>query len=300
MGILNFNLANIHYEVYGTGPCVIAIHGFTGDATTWSSFVSSAKQCYTIVSVDLLGHGLSTSPNDPTRYAIDKLVEDLENLLNYLGHKRAHWMGYSFGGRVALYAATRIHHRFSSLILESASPGISDPHTRADRKANDEQLANFIQKHGITRFTEYWEALPIFSTHNNLPSLQKQSLHNQRLRNNPVGLVNSLRGSGTGVQPTVFSELQKIDLPVLCVVGAQDNKFLRIANIMNSRFKTSKVRAIPRSGHTPHLEQPTQFNETVLEFLDSLEDTNEVSMFTGPQTMSKLDFSLVNKGRNET
>ena len=299
MSILNFNLANIHYEVCGTGPCVIAIHGFTGDTTTWSSFVSSAKQRYTIVSVDLLGHGLSTSPNDPDRYTIDKLVADLENLLNYLGQKRAHWMGYSFGGRISLYAATRIQDRFLSLILESASPGISDPHTRANRKANDDKLANSIQKGSVEQFVDYWEGLPLFSTHNDLPLIQKQSLRNQRLRNNPVGLANSLRGSGTGVQPSVFGKLHNIDLPVLCIVGAKDNKFLRIANIMNSRFKTSRVHTIPSSGHTPHLEQPTQFNKTVLGFLDSLEDSKETNMLPGGQTLSKFNFSFGKKGDNE-
>ena len=211
MGFLNLGLANIHYEVNGTGPCIIAIHGFTGDLTTWASFVSSAKERYNILSVDLLGHGLSSSPNDSTRYETDKLVNDLENLLNYLGQSRAHWMGYSFGGRLALYAATKLHPRFSSLILESASPGISDPYARVARTIKDKELANFILTHGVPRFIDYWENLPLFYTHVDLPSDAKKVLHDQRLRNNPVGLAHSLKEAGTGVQPPVFDQLDKID-----------------------------------------------------------------------------------------
>ena len=53
---------NLNVEIYGNGPPLIALHGFTGNTTTWESFIEASKQEFKIIAIDFLGHGLSDSP----------------------------------------------------------------------------------------------------------------------------------------------------------------------------------------------------------------------------------------------
>jgi 2-succinyl-6-hydroxy-2,4-cyclohexadiene-1-carboxylate synthase len=89
----------------------------------------------------------------------------------------------------------------------------------------------------------------------------------QRLRNHPSGLANSLRGMGTGVQPSLWEDLNELNKPTLLIAGELDEKFVQIASQMHQTLPNSQLRLIPDAGHTTHLEQPDHFNRHVLGFL---------------------------------
>ncbi len=114
-------------------------------------------------------------------------------------------LGYSMGGRIALYTA--FSHFFRALILESASPGLADAAEREQRRRSDAALAESIERDGVAAFVEHWEQLPLFASQSNLALETRQSLHRQRLANRAHGLANSLRGVGTGEQPALHSPI---------------------------------------------------------------------------------------------
>lgn len=268
------NGTSFNVEATGNGPTIVALHGFTGSTKTWDNLVTFAKDRYTFVAIDMLGHGKSDSPSTPERYDIFNCIKDVEAILFQLQIERANWIGYSMGGRIALAIALALSEKTLSLTIESASPGLATQSERNTRITQDSELANWIVEVGLDEFVDYWENLPLFTSQKHLPDSQRKAQRKQRLTNNPVGLANSLKGIGTGIQTTVKNKLCKINFPTLLICGNLDIKFTQIAHEMHKIIPQSQVREINDAGHAPHFEKPSEFNQIVLEFLDSINGTN--------------------------
>jgi len=262
------NDVNLNVKTTGSGPPVVALHGFAGDMSTWSEFIPEAQRKYTIITIDTLGHGGSDAPDAPERYRMENTVNDIVAAIRKLGFSQAAWIGYSMGGRVALAAAALLPNACRTLVIEGGSPGLMSPSARAQRRKHDKALANFILKKGIEAFTDYWEQQPMFNTQKSLPSNIRDRIRNQRLKSNPIGLANTLRAAGTGAQPSFHEMLPSIKIPVLCIVGEYDRKFTTIARKMCSKLQNGRLTVIPGAGHAAHLEKPSDFNRAVLTFLD--------------------------------
>ncbi|MCL4869991.1 MAG: 2-succinyl-6-hydroxy-2,4-cyclohexadiene-1-carboxylate synthase [Anaerolineae bacterium] len=245
-----------HYQRHGTGETVLLLHGFTGRGRTWDKLLERISGPYQWLTVDLLGHGLTDSPLDPTRYEMRFAAADLAALILDLATPPIHLLGYSMGGRLALYLAIHYPHLFHSLTLESSSPGLATAEERQARQAADEQLAQKLEREGVDAFMRYWQQLPLFASQNQLPEPVRVQLTQQRRQNSAWGLANSLRGMGTGRQPSLWDQLPGLNLPVRLLAGALDHKFVIIARQMAARLPQAELIIVPQAGHTIHLEQP--------------------------------------------
>ena len=256
-------------------PPLVLLHGFTGSAMSWGKHLDTlAGNGFRVIALDMLGHGQSDAPTDSQRYSIEECETDILAVLNALGVQKgeATLLGYSMGGRIALYTA--LSNFFRALILESASPGLADPLERAQRKSSDEHLADRIERESIEAFVTYWEHLPLFASQQRLPYEQQQTLHEQRVQNRPLGLANSLRGVGTGVQPALQERLTTLTIPVLLLAGILDTKFCAIAQHMAQALPNVQIHIVPDAGHTIHLEQPELFDQIVIEFCKAISPTD--------------------------
>jgi 2-succinyl-6-hydroxy-2,4-cyclohexadiene-1-carboxylate synthase len=246
---------------------LVLLHGFTGSALGWGHIITDlAAQGLHIVALDMLGHGQSDAPAEVERYSMEHCQEDIVAALQTLGVERgeAILLGYSMGGRIALYCTFSGY--FRALILESASPGLATPAERQQRRASDEALAARIERAGLEAFVAYWEKIPLFASQQRLSAEQREELHAQRLNNRVLGLANSLRGVGTGAQPELYTRLSTLNLPVLLLAGELDSKFYTIARQMESQLPQARLQIIPEAGHAIHLEQPRVFVSEVSEF----------------------------------
>jgi 2-succinyl-6-hydroxy-2,4-cyclohexadiene-1-carboxylate synthase len=267
-GIFRFPLfGGVHYYAAsrGQGTPLVLLHGFTGSSRNWLPLTAAWEAHHKIITVDLLGHGWTISPDDPARYAIEQVAADLQTVIGSITPEPVHLLGYSMGGRLALYYA--LHYPVRSLILESASPGLATEEERRMRRESDEKLADEIEREGIAAFVERWEALPLFASQARLSDDVRAALRAQRLMNFPRGLANSLRGMGTGAQPPLWDSLPQVNVPTLLIAGAEDAKFVAIAQQMRDQIPNAQLAIIPDAGHTTHLEQPERFAETVQRFL---------------------------------
>jgi 2-succinyl-6-hydroxy-2,4-cyclohexadiene-1-carboxylate synthase len=254
-------------ETKNSNQTLVMLHGFTGSAAGWGHQMDIlANYGLRIIAIDLLGHGQSDAPDDAKSYSIEYCQKDILAALQALGvHKsQAIIFGYSMGGRIALYTA--FSGFFRALILESASPGLEDPAERERRRTSDEALAASIEREGVPAFIGRWENLPLFASQKTLPFECREALHRQRLQNNATGLAQSLRGVGTGVQPSLYARLPTLHIPVLLITGALDTKFTAIAKHMAQALPQSQLHIISDAGHTVHLEQPQLFTSLVGDF----------------------------------
>lgn len=265
MALITAGDARYHVELAGSGPSLLLLHGFTGSAATWQPFRAAFASMRTIAP-DWLGHGRSDSPRDPARYRMENAVEDVITILDTIGERRVNVLGYSMGGRVALALALAHPERVAALVLESASPGLASADERQARRAADEALADFIEQEGMEGFVNRWESQPLFASQRRLTDGVRRHLREQRLAASPDGLARSLRGLGTGVQPSLWEQLAALAPPTMLIYGELDEKFVAIGRAMAAAPRI-ELRIVPDAGHAVHLEQPAAFTRMVMEFI---------------------------------
>lgn len=256
-----------HIEESGEGPPLVLLHGFTGSCESWRRLVPRLNEQFQVICIDLPGHGRTPAPADPAQCALPVVANDIARILVEHGAAPAHLLGYSMGARLALGVALLHPGVVRSLILESGSPGLASEAERAGRRASDTALAERIERDGISVFVDEWERLPLWESQRRLPTNVRQWQRAQRLRNHPEGLAASLRGMGTGAQPSYWDDLLQLAVPALLITGALDQKFTAIAEEMRVRCPACTHVIIADAGHTPHLEQPEAFVAQVGDFL---------------------------------
>ena len=268
--VVRVNGANYFVSAAGEGEPLVLLHGFTGSSACWAAHTAVFAQNFRTITLDLLGHGRTDSPPDPNRYRMETAAADIIAILESQraagGGQKVHLLGYSMGGRLALYLAIHYPGWFRSLVLESASPGLDTAAARAERQKQDNALADWIEVHGIEAFIRRWEELPLWASQAQLPPEARGALRRQRLQNNPSGLAHSLRGMGTGAQPSLWPHLGRLAMPVLLLAGALDDKFVAINRRMQAQIPHNQLHAVPQAGHTIHWERPSLFNQLALQF----------------------------------
>lgn len=122
----------IHYIVEGKGEPVVLIHGFAADIQTnwgWPGVLKALAKDYQVIALDLRGHGRSGKPHEAKLYG-KNMAEDVVRLLDHLKIKRAHIVGYSMGGGIALELL--MHHPDRILTATIGGFGISTAQREKD------------------------------------------------------------------------------------------------------------------------------------------------------------------------
>ncbi len=183
---------------------IFFLHGFTGSSEDWSKVIPEIDNRFNKFTIDLLGHGKSDFPNDPSLYSWELQVEQLNKLITHFTEDKIILTGYSMGGRLALCYAFTYPERILGLILESASPGIKDKTQREKRIKEDDDLARYILSHPVEDFVELWMQKDIFGSLLRFSDGKRNEIKKSKAQNDPVGLSNSLSGFSTGRMPSVY------------------------------------------------------------------------------------------------
>ncbi len=258
-----------HFRLMGdkNSPTILLLHGFIGSSEDWKPEITEPllDSGYRVLAVDLPGHG-RTEAADDNDYDMAACAAGLVRLLDEIGPDRAHLLGYSMGGRLALFMAVNYPDRWPKVILESASPGLDSEEERQNRVRADAALARRIQMEPPAEFLADWYAQPLFASLSACPD-KLQQLIAERSGYSVDGLRLSLERMGTGVQPSLWDELERIKSPLLLIVGEKDSKFREIGSEIDRRCPDATLEVAADAGHNVHLEQPEQFVRAVVEFL---------------------------------
>ena len=174
-------------------------------------------------------------------------------------------VGYSMGGRLALRAVLREPRVYRALVLVGATPGIEDEQRRRSRRAADDELADWMECASIHAIVDHWENQPVFATQS-LDVVERQ--RRGRLSHQPARLAAMLRATGQGALPPVWNQLGRLVLPLLAVAGERDDRYAQIAQRMAREVPIGQAALVPGAGHAAHLEQPDEFSDLLLDFLD--------------------------------
>jgi pimeloyl-ACP methyl ester carboxylesterase len=124
---------------------LLLLHAAMGSLKRWYAAVPQLARHYRVVRMDLRGHGESQVPAEEPLLSMDRLVQDVRELLNHLRCGPVHIVGNSAGGYLAQNLAIASPERVRSLILFGSTPGLknSQAHTWLPRVAR-EGLRNFL------------------------------------------------------------------------------------------------------------------------------------------------------------
>ena len=217
------------------------------------------------VTVDLPGHGASLGLS-PKTYTIEGAARAVVGVLDEIGLERAAIVGYSMGGRLALYLALRHPERCTGLFMESASPGLKNAQERSTRRAADEEKARRLETGDFEAFLEDWYEQPLFAPLARKEEVLRRTVETRRA-NDPAELACSLRGMGTGVQPSLWEGLAGLRVPTLAVAGELDEKFVGLSRLMSSINPNTRTTVVPGVGHNVHVEAPGPYSALLLSFL---------------------------------
>lgn len=233
---------------------IALLHGFTGSPGDFDELRESLSESEALT---LLGHPGGRVPPDVDDYHFEDYFEDIERQLDALGIHRAHLVGYSMGGRIAIGFALSRSDRVASLTTIGANAGITDDWERSERRAKDEDLARGIVEDGLSEFVNRWMQHPILATtiSRRGPEWAKRS-RNARLQGTARGYANALRGAGQGAQPVYWQALQSLEVPALFIAGSQDPKYAAIARSLADVVPDGRAKIIESAGHATHYDAP--------------------------------------------
>ena len=106
------------FRIAGSGPVILLIHGIGDNSTTWETVQAKLAQRFTVIAVDLLGHGQSDKPR--ADYSVAAYANGMRDLLSVLDIERVTVVGHSLGGGVAMQFAYQFPHLVERLVLVGA------------------------------------------------------------------------------------------------------------------------------------------------------------------------------------
>ncbi len=264
---------NYDFSYYSEGdsrdPKILFLHGFMGDRFEFKQAIAVLSKQFYCVAIDLLGHGQTSAIDQTTdqddSYTIQSTADFVIKFLDLLRVDSCFLVGYSMGGRLAMYLTIYFPQYFDRIVIESASAGLSSAIARSDRLAKDLQMATKLETGDFRLFLENWYRQPIFANLRSHPNFAQ--MLEQRLNNSPAQLSKSLRNLSTGRQPSLWEKLSENQIPLLLIAGELDPKFVQINQQMQQLCKYSHLEVIPSCGHNIHFENPDLFIEKIKAFL---------------------------------
>ena len=261
------NKIRMHYEVTGQGAPVLLINGLSAPSVGWALQVQALAPHFQVVTFDNRGVGATDLPPEPV-YTTAQMADDAAALLRHLKIARAHVLGASMGGTIALELALRHPRLVRSLTLACtwAEGDARFLHTLESWIS----LACRVPIEERYRHVLYpWLFTPAFFAKKDNVELALQRAMAYPLQTKAEAMERQGRGilawNGTRVK-----RLGAIRVPALVLVGAEDILTPpAFSRALAKQLGRARVAVLP-GGHGFFLEHADLFNRTILRFLKSV------------------------------
>ena len=255
----------IRYVEQGAGDPILLIHGYTRSIeTNWIDpgvFQNLARD-HRVIAFDLRGHGKSGKPYDPAAYG-GEMVSDALRLMDHLGLRRAHIVGYSLGAIITAKLLTTNPDRFLTATL-GGQAGYRNWKPEYDQSA----LRNAAELEGEVPF----RGLVVSMNPRDEPALSEEQIRAKSAALAAVNDVKALaayqRGGSRDLNST-DDEVAKITVPVLAVMGSVDNvpSVQQLQKLLPS-LKVVIIDGATHAGDRTAIRRP-EFVAAIREFIDA-------------------------------
>lgn len=262
MPIIKANNLNIYYELHGHGEPLVLIAGLSKDSSGWFQQVDVFSQHFQVLLFDNRGVGRTEAPDVP--YTTQMMAEDVIALMNELHIPSAHVLGHSLGGCIAQQIAIHYPQKVKRLVLLDT---FAEP-LLLTRYILD--LAAELQNKNIAIELRAKVQLPWSFCANFLAKPENIALILSTIANNPypqkphafLHQITACKNHNTK------NLLSQITAHTLVMEGAEDILTPTVcAQELLQNIPHAQHAVIPHAGHNGPLENPTFFNDQVLNFL---------------------------------
>jgi pimeloyl-ACP methyl ester carboxylesterase len=261
----------LHAEEAGQGEPLVFIHEFAGDHRSWEPQIRFFSAAYRCVTYAARGYPPSDVPTDPAAYSQARAVADAIAVLDGLGIARAHVAGLSMGGFTALHLVLSHPDRILSAVVAGAGYGAQPERADAFRAESMLTAAAFAAE-GAAKVAERYAVGPARVQFQNKNPRGWAEFAAALAGHSDLGSALTMRGV-QAARPSLYAltdELAKVRIPVLVLVGDEDDGGLEPALMLKRTIPSSGLAVLPRTGHTANLEEPDVFNRAVDRFLGAV------------------------------
>ena len=263
------NKIHINYEILGQGPDIVMIHGIATSIAFWYfTAAQSLKNDFRVMVYDLRGHGRSETTE--SGYTSADMASDLDVLFNQLDIHKAHIIGHSFGGLIALHYAALHPERVNKIVI--ADTGIPAIEPERKKRPIHTGLIDFLKQSGveieegkendIDYLVDQIEKINIrkkfkmLRFNSGLPFRQLKHLAKN------TTLLNDFRE----VAGLTLEKIQNIKHPILGIYG-ENSPSIDTCHYLTKNIKNCRTIIIPDAGHSHPIDLPDFFADNVKEFL---------------------------------
>jgi pimeloyl-ACP methyl ester carboxylesterase len=237
----------IHYRVLGKGePALIFIHGWSCDSTYWDAQLDAFSKHYTVVTLDLAGHGDSGTAR--ADWTMDAFGDDVVSVAQQIPNRQLVLVGHSMGGTVALEAARRLKGRVIGIVGVDTFGNIGLPQATAQEL--EARLAPF-RRDFPTAMRDY-VTHRLFTPRSNPELVQRIA---DDMASQPPGIA---IGTMIGLSNMSYSAaLGDINVPIVAI---NSDRLPTDVDRIRLHAPTFRLKLMPGVGHFLMIEDPVRFN----------------------------------------
>lgn len=254
----------LHYQVEGSGPDLVLLHGFGGSLHLWDSWTVLLKEHFRVIRLDLPGFGLSSPIKDTV--GVDFFVKALHAFLGRLQVDKCFLVGNSLGGWIAWEYASLFTQQIEKVVL-MAPAGYFDPQNPRPKGVNLLTLPVFrkllktgIPKNLIRRILR--------NVYGRKKMLTQEIIDRYYVIANREGNLNSMMSVAISEAISNIENLKKITQPSLILWGKKDRVINPdFAACFHSDIRNSRLTLYDKAGHVVMVEEPKKSAKEVKDFL---------------------------------
>ena len=259
-------------EEAGQGDVILLLHGFGGSTFSWRDSFPKLAETHRVIALDLFGFGYTERPRRLRHYSRRGQLDLILGVLDHLGVPKAHVIGHSYGGGLAMTLAAQHPDRVRSLVLVDSTA----PNWAISRRRNLAEISPltwlFVRGFALRPATvrnaleRSW-----YDDSEVTEDIVEGYLERLRIQ----GAARAYRGLTVPMEHESEDDLvlvQDLTQPTLVIWGAEDELIpVEDGRLAAEQMRDSRFVVIERSGHSPMEEKPQAFLTLVTQFLQEVD-----------------------------
>jgi 2-succinyl-6-hydroxy-2,4-cyclohexadiene-1-carboxylate synthase len=256
----------INYTIYphpNGAPPIVLVHGFTASNASFQANIPALKERFTVVTVELLGHGGSDAPALPQPYGPEEAELRLVNLFRHLGYEQVLLVGHSLGAALCLRLALDAPEWLAGLVVINSNSAAGTPEWRELARPRMLEMGARVRQEG----TAFMRETRLYPAHSKRLDPESRELLVKAFDSlTPEGVAGT--AEALVVDVNAYERWGDLHVPAMVVIGERDGDFVRAAPELLRRLPAGIVRSvrIPDAGHAANIEQAAVFEAALFRF----------------------------------
>lgn len=260
--------ATVHINDYGTPEncekTIILLHGYLETMYIWSELAESLQDRYRILTMDMPGHGISSTAPGGAPNSMEYCAEVVKGVLDKCNVEKAIIAGHSMGGYVALLFAKLYPQMCEKVILFNSNPYPEDP-SYSTTRTREISVINAGKLEAIASLS-----IPKMYYHDNLRRVDDKVCETVELceMHDPQGIIASIKGMATRPDMSEWLKEGQNIIPFMIICGDNDHFItMECFSKMKEQFHQIRFEILENTGHNSFIEAGERCLELVKDFV---------------------------------